>query len=125
MKVVSMPSAVRGLVFDIDLTLYDNRNYADSHETLLIRRLSEELGKTETEMKKEVAALREAFARNHEGKRLSLGNTFLYFGISIDQSVQWREDLFMPEAIGHKLSSWADCQIRQTVCQNGDSKYRD
>lgn len=27
--------------------------------------------------------------------------------------------------IGHKLSSWAGCQIRQTVCQNGDAKYRD
>jgi FMN phosphatase YigB (HAD superfamily) len=97
MKVVALPSVVRALVFDIDLTLYDNLEYYNSHKTLLVKRLAQELGKTETETEKEIAAVREAFAKVNGGRRLSLGNTFLHFGISIDQNVRWREDLFTPE----------------------------
>ena len=97
MQVVGLPAVVRALVFDIDLTLYDNVEYYEAQTTLLIRRLAEELDKTELEMEKKVAAVRQAFAQDNGGREQSLGNTFLHLGISIAQSVRWREELFTPE----------------------------
>jgi FMN phosphatase YigB (HAD superfamily) len=97
MQVVGLPAVVKALVFDIDLTLYDNVEYYNSQTTLLIRRLAEELEITELEMEKKVAAVQWAFAQDNGGREQSLGNTFLHLGISIEQSVRWREELFTPE----------------------------
>ena len=94
MKIISLPTVVEALVFDVDMTLYDNKQYYNSQNRLLIKRLAKELGKAEEQMEQEVAAIR--IKHNEEGE-LSLGNTFLQFGISIAQSVRWREELFKPE----------------------------
>jgi len=97
MQVVGLPAVARALVFDIDLTLYDDLEYYNSQTTLLIRRLAQELEETELEMEKRVAAVQQTFAQDNGGRKQSLGNTFLHLGISIEQSVRWREDLFTPE----------------------------
>lgn len=97
MKIYHLPKLVKALIFDIDLTLYDGREYYDSQEYLLINRLSQHLGVSFKDAEDKVLGIREEFKRVNEGRSLSLGNTFLKFGISIDENVKWRNELFKPE----------------------------
>jgi phosphoglycolate phosphatase/putative hydrolase of the HAD superfamily len=43
-----------------------------------------------------VADYRKKFAAEHNGSKVSLGNTLLAFGVPIEQSVQWRRELLEP-----------------------------
>lgn len=97
MRIVALPPVIRALVFDVDQTLYDNQAYFGSQKTLLLRRLAEELGRPEAEVNRLVSMVREAHAARHGGRAPSFGNTFLEFGVSIEESVRWREELFTPE----------------------------
>lgn len=98
MQIVHIPKAPKSLVFDIDLTLYDNRDYHRSQANLLIERLATHLGTSTTEAESEVRRVREAFAYANHGRKLSMGNVFLQLGISIATSAMWREELYHPEA---------------------------
>jgi HAD superfamily hydrolase (TIGR01549 family) len=97
MKIIGIPDVVRGLIFDVDLTLYENHTYYNLLSTLLIRRLASHLGQSEEQTEAEIGRIREAYAREHEGRGLSLGNVFLRLGIPIAESARWRAELFEPE----------------------------
>ena len=97
MKIVYIPRKPKTLVFDIDLTLYDNRDYYSSQAHVLLERLAAHLGISPIEAESEVRRVREEFARAHHGRTLSMGNAFLRLGITIATSVVWREELFRPE----------------------------
>ena len=107
MKIFSLPSKIPvkrsagnsglALLFDMDSTLYTNEEYAQSQIDLPIARLAEIKGKTFNEMNDEIARFRKDWAESHDGKQISLGNTFLAFGISIKENVLWREELCRPE----------------------------
>jgi FMN phosphatase YigB (HAD superfamily) len=98
MKIVHLPQNPKVLVFDIDLTLYDNRDYANAQTKLIIERLAAHLGLSAPEAEREVRRVREAFARANLGRKLSTGNVFRCLGITIATSAMWREALFHPEA---------------------------
>lgn len=97
MKIIYLPATIRTLVFDIDLTLYDSRPYYDSQHSLLIERLAEHLGVTVFEAETAVTQIQTDYAQKHDGRSLSLGNTFAQLGVSIAMNAQWRADLFRPE----------------------------
>mgnify|MGYP006284178519 FL=1 len=98
-KAFNVPSEVRGVLFDIDNTLYDNREFGESQIRVLNERLAAELGRPVEELVGEVEELRQKVARENEGRRPSLGNTFLrFYGIPIETSVAWRAELIEPEA---------------------------
>ena len=97
MKIIAMPEEIKGLIFDIDQTLYDNREYYDSQKDLLVAKLASIQGKTVNVILKEVEKRQADYASQNEGRKLSLGNMFLRFGISIEQSCAWRTELFEPE----------------------------
>ncbi|MFW6250362.1 MAG: HAD family hydrolase [Alkalispirochaetaceae bacterium] len=98
-KIFNLPPVVRGVLFDIDNTLYDNREFGESQIRVLIERLAAELGRPAEDVVKEVEQLRRKDARGNEGRRPSLGNTFLhYYDIPIATSVAWRAELIEPEA---------------------------
>lgn len=97
MKIVHIPREPKTLVFDIDLTLYDNRDYYSSQAPLLLERLAAHLGISPIEAASEVRRVREAFAWANHGRPLSMGNACLRLGIPIATSVVWREELFRPE----------------------------
>ena len=97
MKVLSLPSQIKGLIFDVDLTLYENREYYESMGPLMTKRLAQEKGKSFDQMKRELDALQKAFQDQNEGRKLSIGNLFNRFGISFEENVKWREELFQPE----------------------------
>ncbi len=97
MKIIYLPKTIRTLVFDIDLTLYDSRVYYESQHSLLIERLAAHLDISVTAAETAVTQIRADYAQKHNGRSLSLGNTFVQLGVPIAMNAQWREDLFQPE----------------------------
>lgn len=97
MKVYKIPENLAAIVFDIDLTLYTNQAYALEQIDCQVREYARVNGMTADEARSKVAAYRKEYARLHEGKKVSLGNTLLSFGVPIEQSIKWREELVFPE----------------------------
>jgi phosphoglycolate phosphatase/putative hydrolase of the HAD superfamily len=48
-------------------------------------------------MKGEIEAYRKKWAESHGGQAISLGNTLLAYGVSIEETIRWREELYRPE----------------------------
>jgi phosphoglycolate phosphatase/putative hydrolase of the HAD superfamily len=97
LKVYFLPEKISAILFDMDSTLYTHGEYAQSQIDLPVRRLAELRGKSFDEMKNEILRCRETWAAEHGGKKTSLGNIFLAFGVSIAESIRWREELYSPE----------------------------
>ena len=97
MKIYKIPEHLKALIFDIDSTLYTNPSYAFEQVDCQIRQFAKDRGISADEARKMVAEYRKSYAASNNGKKISLGNTLLAFGISIEQSVQWRESLMEPK----------------------------
>lgn len=97
MKIISLNKPVKGLIFDIDLTLYENQDYYLSQKTLLVKKLASVLKRPYEEVLKDVDHFQREFSEKNEGRKQSLGNIFLHFGIDIQTNVKWRNELFQPE----------------------------
>jgi len=97
MKVFFLPKEYSAIIFDLDSTLYTNSAYAQSQIDLPIKKLARLKGKTFEEMNEEISVFRNKWAGKNNGKKITLANTFIEFGISIEESVKWREELCNPE----------------------------
>jgi len=99
MKIFRQPSSQvkKAIIFDMDSTLYTHDEYAQSQIELPVKRLAELQGKTFEQMNSEISQYRKKWAETHDGKTISLGNVFISFGISIKESIKWREELCQPE----------------------------
>ena len=89
-------SAARGLLFDIDGTLYDNAAYLASHRQSLLERLAMELRRSYDDVRHEVREVQDRLGAEL-GRRPSLAITFLEFGVTMEQNVAWRSKLLKPE----------------------------
>lgn len=96
MKIYKIPADLKAFIFDIDSTLYTNPAYAFEQVDCQVRQFAKERGITADEARKMVADYRKQFAAEHNGSKVSLGNTLLAFGVPISQSVQWRRELLEP-----------------------------
>ena len=96
MKAFNLPSNPKTLIFDIDSTLYINAAYAFEQIDCQVRQFARDRGITADEARKMVADYRAQFAASNNGKKISLGNILLAFGIPIEQSVEWRKTLMEP-----------------------------
>lgn len=95
MKVFCLPEAVRGIVFDMDGTLYSNPAYLKWQESSQVARLADRLGIDVAEAAEMMRAAREA--RRAAGlPATSMGNLFKGFGIGIADIVRWREEDLRP-----------------------------
>jgi phosphoglycolate phosphatase/putative hydrolase of the HAD superfamily len=97
-KLYSVPERPVGLIFDVDGTLYTHEAYFAVQTDVLVERLAERRGRSAAAMAAEIAAFRADWAASHGGEALSLGNAFTHFGVSIAESVRWREELIDPAA---------------------------
>jgi len=98
MKIFSLPKdGAKAFLFDMDNTLYTHDEYTRIQIDLPIERLARLHGKTFEKMRDEINVFRKNWADNHEGKKISLGNTFTHFGVSIRENILWREELYHPE----------------------------
>ena len=96
MKIYKIPTDLKAFIFDIDSTLYTNQAYAFEQVDCQVRQFAKERGITADEARRMVADYRKKFAAEHNGSKVSLGNTLLAFGVPISQSVQWRRELLEP-----------------------------
>ena len=96
MKIYKIPSDLRAFIFDIDSTLYTNQAYAFEQVDCQVRQFAKERSISADEARRMVAEYRKQFAAEHNGSKVSLGNTLLSFGVPIEQSVQWRRELLEP-----------------------------
>ena len=97
MKVIKIPQNLKTIIFDIDSTLYTNEEYAFEQVDCQVRRFASERGISDDEARKLVADFREKFARENGGKKISLSNTLLSFGVPIQKSIEWRRELLEPK----------------------------
>lgn len=96
MKIYKIPASLKAFIFDIDSTLYTNQAYAFEQVDCQVRQFAKERGISADEARRMVADYRKKFAAEHQGSKVSLGNTLLAFGVPIEQSVQWRRELLEP-----------------------------
>ena len=97
MKIHKIPQTIQTLIFDIDSTLYTNSAYAYEQVDCQVREFAKLKNMTSDEARKLVFDFRKKFAKENNGKKISLGNLLTNFGIPIEQSVKWRNDLMRPE----------------------------
>ncbi|MDR2923174.1 MAG: HAD family hydrolase [Treponema sp.] len=97
MKTYNLPVKCAAILFDMDSTLYSHPEYARSQIDLPIERLANMRGISFSRMNEEITRYRANWAKEHNGQGVSLGNIFKAFGISINESVKWREELYSPE----------------------------
>ena len=98
MKIFRLPVERENLslLFDMDGTLYTHDEYMSAQIDLPVKRLAQIKGKTFEQTKSEIDEYRNNWAAIN-GKTISLGNTFIHFGISITENIRWREELITPE----------------------------
>ena len=97
MKLYNIPETIRTIIFDIDGTLYTNSLYVFEQVDAQIRHYAHISGITEKEAREKINTYRRQWSTAHGGKKISLGNTLTAFGISIETSIQWRNELLHPE----------------------------
>ena len=97
MTVFRLEDGAKALLFDMDGTLYTNDEYLRSQIDLPVRRLAERRGLPFQAMSAEIAAYREQWAAAHGGQKTSLGAVFQFYGVSMEENIRWREELYEPE----------------------------
>ncbi|MBP5251963.1 MAG: HAD family hydrolase [Treponema sp.] len=97
MKIYSLPEKISALIFDIDGTLYTSPAYVFEQIDVQIRHWALLNGMTFDEARKKISDFKKKWAEEHGGKKISLGNTFPHFGVSIETSIEWRNTLMHPE----------------------------
>lgn len=97
MKVYKLPKKTEAFIFDIDSTLYTNAVYAFEQVDCQVREFARQQKITDDQARKMVADYRRKYAAENDGKKISLGNTLLAFGVPIEQSVEWRKKLLEPK----------------------------
>lgn len=111
MKVYNLPQVVKGIIFDIDSTLYDCPQYAFEQVDIQVRHFAHLRGMTEESARTVIGKWRREWSAAHGGKKISLGNTLLHFGISIEESIKWRETLLEPKYYLHKDEKLHQCLL--------------
>ncbi len=98
MKVYSLPRSVRGLIFDLDNTLYEHPDYARDQVESQIVLLAQRWNRLPAELQLEIYQKEAEWARTRGGRRPSFGNLLQdAYGIDIAESVRLREESIHPE----------------------------
>jgi HAD superfamily hydrolase (TIGR01549 family) len=96
MKIYRIPEDTRTIIFDIDSTLYTNAVYAFEQVDVQVRYFAELNHIPPDKARRMVADYRKEWALNHNGRKISLGNTLTAFGVTIEDSIEWRKKLLEP-----------------------------
>ena len=96
-KIYRLPETLRALAFDMDLTLYSSPEYGQFQVDILIERLGKLKGLGFGEMNREIEDKRKNWQLSHNSAKPCLSEIFCDCGISIEENVAWRNELFEPE----------------------------
>lgn len=97
MKIYKIPENLKTIIFDIDSTLYTNEEYAVEQVDIQLRHFAKLRNTTPDNIRQMIKDFRDEYSRTHDGKKISLGNTLTHFGVSIEDSINWRETLLEPK----------------------------
>jgi phosphoglycolate phosphatase/putative hydrolase of the HAD superfamily len=98
MVISFLPPDIRGLIFDMDLTLYRNEEYYASQIANQVALLAADLGMAPADLQRRLEAWTEAFRKTHGDRKPSFGNTLLgALGYPIEKSVELRRRAIRPE----------------------------
>lgn len=97
MKIYRIPQKVKTIIFDIDGTLYTSAAFVYEQVDCQVRHLAHLRGESEDAMRQKIFDYRRKWSAEHGGQKISLGNTLTAFGISIEESIEWRKRLMEPE----------------------------
>ncbi len=97
MTIYHIPEVLKAIIFDIDSTLYTNEDFAIAQNEIQIKRFAEIKNLDYNDAKEMVYSYQKEWAKINNGKKLSLGNTFVDLGISIEESIKMRKELVNPE----------------------------
>ena len=97
MKTYNIPKNVKGIIFDIDGTLYTNVKYVFEQVDVQVRYYARLKNISVEEARNKVASYKKQWAENHNGEKISLAKTMAAFGIPVAESIQWRKMLIKPE----------------------------
>lgn len=97
MNIYRIPDHLKTIIFDIDSTLYTNPAYAFEQVDIQIRQFAKLRGISADEARQMVTDYRRKWSAEHNGQKISLGNTLLAFNVSIEDSINWRISLLEPE----------------------------
>ena len=115
MQIYQFPLHPKALIFDIDSTLYTCPEYAHEQIDSQIRYFASLRNISADDARAMVSDYRKKWAQEHNGKRISLGNLLLSFGISIEESIEWRKTLFNPADYLQKDERLAGALTRLSV----------
>lgn len=96
MQIYRIPGHLSTIIFDIDSTLYTNQAYAVEQVDVQIRHFADLRGISADEARRMVGDYRRKWSAEHNGQKVSLGNTLTAFGVTIQDSIHWRQDLLEP-----------------------------
>ena len=97
MEKFNLPQNPTTLIFDIDGTLYTSAEFVQEQIDVQVRHWADINGMSHEDARKKIADFRKKYAAENNGKKISLGNVFLNFGVDIDTSIRWRIELLKPE----------------------------
>jgi phosphoglycolate phosphatase/putative hydrolase of the HAD superfamily len=115
-EIYLIPKGASALVFDMDNTLYTHDEYLRFQIESPVRRLAEKRGVSFDEMREAVNACRKKYAEENNGAKLSLGNIFKSFGVSIEETIRWREELYRPEEFLRKDGELRKALLLLSAC---------
>ena len=118
MKTYNIPKDVKGIIFDIDGTLYTSEEYVFEQVDVQVRHFAKLKSISVEAARKMVEDYKAKWAETHNGEKISLAKTMAAFGISVAESIQWRKTLIKPEMF---LSR--DEKLVKTL-ENLKSKYK-
>jgi len=96
MQVFAIPELPKGLIFDMDNTLYTNKAYSLHQEEVLVARLAQEKRWSVESTQEAVDAVRGEHKAKF-GQNPSLCSSFETLGIPVDLSIRWRNQYIRPE----------------------------
>lgn len=112
MKIYKLNKDCDTIIFDIDSTLYTNQAYAIEQVDIQIREFAKSQNISESKARTLISNFRKEWSKQNNGKKISLGNTFIHFGVTIEDSIKMRETLLEPSLFLKK-----DEQLIKTICK--------
>ncbi len=97
MKIYFVPDMLETIIFDIDSTLYTNKDYEREQVDCQIRHYADVTGIPHAQAREKINNFRLEWKKQHQGADISLGNTFIALGVPIEESIRWREQFLEPK----------------------------
>ena len=118
MKTYNIPEVVKGIIFDIDGTLYTSDEYVFEQVDVQVRHFAKLKSISVETARKMVEEYKAKWAETHNGEKISLAKTMAAFGIPVAESILWRKKLIKPEKFLHR-----DEKLVKTI-ESLKSKYK-